>query len=461
MTSRSSLALLLIIVTGASSALAGTYSNVHEYRLQNGMKLIIKEDHRAPVVISQLWYKVGSADEHDGITGLSHVLEHMMFKGTKRHPAGRFSALIAENGGRENAFTSRDYSGYYQLLEKSRLEISFELESDRMRNLTLPEQEYDKEIEVVKEERRLRVEDNPNSLTYEQLYATAFNTSPYRNPVIGWMADLENMALKDLRRWYDKWYAPNNATLVVVGDVKPEAVHRLAEKYYGSIEARKIPDRKARSEVLQRGERRAKVRAPAELPYIVMGYKAPVLGQADAQWEPYALEVLVGVLDGGRSSRLSKRLIREQEVAASAGASYSLYGRHNTLFLLHGIPAQGHSLEQVEQALVEEINALKEKLVDEAELKRVKAQVVAGEVYEQDSISAQASLIGSVETIGLGWKVLNEYVEAIQAITAEQVREVAQKYLVSDHRTVVVLEPLPIDTSAKLPMAGPGVEVRG
>jgi zinc protease len=461
MITRPTLALLMIISMSASSVMAGTYSAVHEYRLKNGLKLIIKEDHRAPVVISQLSYKVGSADEHNGITGLSHVLEHMMFKGTKRYPAGHFSALIAENGGRENAFTSRDYTGYYQLLEKSRLEVSFDLESDRMRNLTLPEQEYAKEIEVVKEERRLRVEDNPNSLTYEQLYATAFNTSPYRNPVIGWMADLEHMELKDLRHWYDSWYVPNNATLVVVGDVNPEEVHRLAEKYYGGIASRQVPERKPRREVLQRGERRAKVKAPAKLPYLVMGYKVPVLGQASAQWEPYALEVLAGVLDAGRSSRLSKRLIREQEVAASAGASYSLYGRYNTLFILHGIPAQGHSLEEVEQALGEEITALKATLVEQSELKRVKAQVVAEEVYEQDSINSQASLIGSVEAIGLDWRVLNEYVGAIQAITAEQVRAVAQKYLVSDHRTVVVLEPLPIGTPAKLPRTGSGVGLRG
>jgi zinc protease len=461
MITRSTLALLMIISMSASSVMAGAYSAVHEYRLKNGLRFIIKEDHRAPVVITQLSYKVGSADEHEGITGVSHVLEHMMFKGTKRYPAGQFSALIAENGGRENAFTSRDYTGYYQLLEKSRLGISFDLESDRMRNLTVPEQEYVKEIEVVKEERRLRVEDNPNSLIYEQLYATAFNTSPYRNPVIGWMADLENMELKDLRHWYDSWYVPNNATLVVVGDVNPEEVHRLAEKYYGGIASRPIPDRKPRGEVLQHGERRAKVRVPAELPYLVMGYKVPVLGQAPVQWEPYALEVLAGILDAGRSARLSKRLIREQEVAASAGADYSLYGRYNTLFILHGIPAQGHSLEELEQALDKEITALKETLVEQNELKRVKAQVVAGEVYEQDSIRSQASLIASVETIGLGWKVLKEYVEAIQAITAEQVRAVAQKYLVSDHRTVVVLEPLPIEEPAKLPMAGQGGEVRG
>jgi zinc protease len=461
MITRTTLVLLMFISMSASSVMAGAYSAVDEYRLKNGLRLIIKEDHRAPVVIIQLSYKVGSADEHDGITGVSHVLEHMMFKGTMRYPAGQFSALIAENGGEENAFTSRDYTGYYQLLEKSRLGISFDLESDRMRNLTLPEQEYVKEIEVVKEERRLRVEDNPNSLIYEQLYATAFNTSPYRNPVIGWMADLESMELKDLRHWYDSWYVPNNATLVVVGDVDPEEVHRLAEKYYGGIASRPIPDRKPRGEVLQHGERRAKVRVPAKLPYLVMGYKVPVLGQAPVQWEPYALEVLVGILDAGRSARLSKRLIREQEVAAIAGADYSLYGRYNTLFILHGSPAQGHSLEEVEQALIEQINALKETLVEQNELKRIKAQVVAGEVYEQDSIRSQASLIASVETIGLGWKALKEYVEAIQAITAEQVRSVAQKYLVSDHRTVVVLEPLPFEEPAKLPIVGQGGRVRG
>jgi zinc protease len=216
-------ALLLVasLLSGAAAAAPG----VHEFMLDNGMKLIVKPDHRAPVVVSQVWYKVGSSYEHDGITGVSHVLEHMMFKGTKKHGPGEFSRIIAENGGRENAFTSRDYTAYFQSLEKSRLPVAFELEADRMRNLRLDADEFAKEVRVVMEERRLRTEDNAQALTYEQFNATAFINSPYRNPIIGWMDDLEGMALEDLQRWYERWYAPNNAVLVVAGDVDPEAVH--------------------------------------------------------------------------------------------------------------------------------------------------------------------------------------------------------------------------------------------
>jgi zinc protease len=311
--------------------------------------------------------------------------------------------------------------------------------------LTLPENLFIKELEVVKEERRLRTDDNPQSLSYEQLFATAFNNGAYRNPVIGWMSDLEKLRIDDLRRWYASWYAPNNAILVVVGDVNPEHILKLAQKHYGPIPSRELSKGMARKESPQRGERRVKVKAPAELPYIVMGFKTPILGQAEAEWEAYALEVLSGILDGGRSSRLSKHLVRERELAASVGAGYSIYGRYPGLFIVDGVPAQGHTISELEQALVGEIETLRDELVSESELKRVKAQVVASEVYARDSISRQASLIGSVETIGLGWKVLDNYVPNIQAVTAEQVREVARKYLIEDSRTVVVLEPLPID----------------
>ncbi|MCP4407917.1 MAG: insulinase family protein [Gammaproteobacteria bacterium] len=422
----------------------GAASDLHEYRLNNGLRLVIKEDHRAPVVLSQIWYGVGSANEHSGITGLSHVLEHMMFKGTPDYPAGSFSAIIAENGGRENAFTSRDYTGYYQLLEKSRLEISFELESDRMRNLSFPEEGFRKELEVVKEERRLRTDDSPEALSFEQLFATAFNNAPYRNPVIGWMEDLDGMRIEDLRRWYNRWYVPNNAILVVVGDVEPERIYRLAQKYYGAIEASPRPVAKPRREPVQRGMRRVVVKAPAELPYLLIGYKVPVLGRAQSEWEPYALEVLTAILDGGRSSRFSKKLMREQELAASAGAGYSLYGRYNGLLIIEGVPAQGHTIKELEQALNEELGHLREQQVNESELKRVKAQVVAEEVYSRDSISRQASLIGRVQSIGLGWKVLDEYVDAIHSVTADQIQVVARKFLVDDQKTVVILEPLPI-----------------
>ncbi len=438
-----------LLVTAISSLFsvlgyASDLSAFHEYRLDNGMKIVVKEDHRAPVVISQLWYKIGSADENSGTTGRSHVLEHMMFKGTKRYPAGRFSAIIAENGGQDNAFTSRDYTAYYQLLEKSRLPISFELESDRMRNLVLSEEDFRKELEVVKEERRLRTEDNPNALAYEQLYATAFNNNPYRNPVIGWMQDLNSMQLEDLRNWYANWYTPNNATLIVVGDVEPNAVYHLAKQYFGNLPRNALPNRKPRREPEQRGVRRVVVSVPAELPYLVMGYKVPALGDGVPEWEAYALEVLAAVLDGGRSARLTRHLVREQEVAASAGAGYDIYSRHDGLFLLDATPAPGHTVRQVEHSLMEQITRLKKTLVSNDELNRIKAQVLANKIYHKDSVSRQAILIGQAETIGLGWRVTEAYAQKIQAVNPEQIRKVAQRYLQDRTKTVVEVDPQPL-----------------
>ena len=443
------LAGLLCIAAATSSAQPGLKLNVHEYELDNGMKVLVKPDARAPVVVVQVWYKVGSADEHSGITGVSHVLEHMMFKGTKRYPAGEFSRIIAANGGEENAFTSRDYTAYYEMLEQSRLPIALDLEADRMRNLTMSKDAFLKEIEVVKEERRLRTDDSPPSLTYEQLNATAFNHGPYHHPIIGWMSDLEHLTIEDAGRWYDSWYAPNNATLVVVGDVEPEAVRKLAEQYFGDIPAKKLPDRKPRPEAPQRGERRAVVKAPAELPYLMQAYKTPALLMSEQEWEPYALAVAAGVLDAGRSSRLSQRLVREQQVAASAGAGYDLYSRYDDLFLLDATPASGRGMAEVEQALDHEIDKLRTELVPQAELDRVKTQVVASEVYAQDSIMTQATTLGALETIGVGWEAIEEYVERIRAVTSEQVREVSRKYLIEDKRTTAVLEPVAIQPAAK------------
>ncbi len=419
-----------------------SWATVYEKTLENGLKVIVKEDHRAPVATAQVWYKVGSASEYGGITGVSHVLEHMMFKGTPRHPVGEFSEILASIGARDNAFTSRDFTAYYQLFDVSKLETSFELESDRMEQLNLDEAEFLKELEVVKEERRLRTEDNPNALTYEQFNATAFNSSPYRTPVIGWMSDLDHMKVTDLREWYQKWYAPNNATLVVVGDVVPEQVFALAEKYYQPVPSREVATLKARHEPKQLGERRVEVKAVAKLPYMIIGYKAPSLKTAEDSREAYALSILAGILDGGRSSRLSKNLVREQEVAASAGAGYNIYSARNNLFLFDGTPNAEYTLEELEQAIYQEIEKLQNKLVSEKELKRVKAQTVASEVYQQDSVQRQAYIIGSLETVGLGWQTMNEYADNIQKITAEDVREVARKYLVPDYKTVAILTPL-------------------
>ena len=434
-------ALLAALAAGPS-----THAQVHEYNLENGLKLLVKEDRRAPVAVSQIWYRIGSSYEHDGITGVSHVLEHMMFQGTEKYPDGEFSRIIAENGGNENAFTGRDYTAYFQMLESSRLEVSLRLEADRMGNLLLSEEEFRKEIEVVKEERRLRTDDNPVAYLYEAAMATAFQTSPYRHPIIGWMADLDTMRVEDLKVWYGQWYAPNNAILVVVGDVQHEEVHRLTRKYFGPLKASIVPALRAQPELPQQGLKRIIVKRPAELPHLLMAYKTPVLKPAvapPASWEPYALEVLAGVLDGGNSARLETHLVRDQEVAASVSVSYGLASRLDGLFIIQAVPARGRTIGEVEQAVRGQLDNIITGEISGQELARVKAQVVSSDVYERDSMFYQAMTLGIFETVGLPWRLVDEYVTRIQSVSAEQVKHVAEKYLLDDGLTVAVLEPQP------------------
>ncbi len=437
------LTLVLAIVLPIS-----TLARVHEYELDNGLKLLVKPDNRAPVVVSQVWYKVGSSYEYDGITGISHLLEHMMFKGTEKYAPGEFSRIISENGGRDNAFTGPDYTSYYQTLEKSRLAISFELEADRMRYLKLLDEEFLREVEVVKEERRWRTEDNPQSFLYESAKAAAFQTSPYRFPVVGWMHDIDNMTINDLNLWYKKWYAPNNATVVVVGDVDPNDVYALAYKYFGPLPAGEKIQLDNKKEVPQRGTKRITVKRPAELPSIMMAYKTPVISldneNQDYNWEPYALEVLAGILDGGNSARIASRLIRGSEVAAGAGASYQIASRLDNLFTLSGTPAAGKSIQELEVAFRNEILDLQTNLVGDEELQRVKAQVISADVYEKESVFYQAMILGVLETIGLSWKLADKYVDRISAVTSDQVLTVAKKYLIDDRLTVADLYPLSI-----------------
>ncbi len=437
---------LAILLFGALGWGTAQGANVTEAVLENGMKVIVKEDHRAPVVVSQVWYKVGSSYETDGITGLSHMLEHMMFKGTEKIGPNEFSRIISENGGRENAFTGQDYTAYFQRLEKSRLPIALELESDRMRNLTLPEEEFIKERDVVAEERRMRTEDKPTSLTYEQFMATAFQTSPYHHPIIGWMDDIQNYTVEDQRRWYEMWYAPNNATLVVAGDVKGDEVVALAKKYFGPLQPSRLEPPKPRLEVKQLGPRQVTVRVPAEIPYLLMGFPAPTVATAEEGWEPYALEVLAYVLDGGDSARMSKQLVRGSQIAASAGVGYDPYDRLQTLFLLEGVPGEGQTIDTLKAALLAELEAVKREPVRQSELDRVKAQVVAAKVFEQDSVFYQAMQMGKLETIGLDWREMDRYTEKVRAVTADQVLAVANKYLDPQRLTTAILEPLPIES---------------
>lgn len=422
---------------------------VHEYKLENGLKILIQEDHRSPVVVSQVWYKVGGSYEFEGSTGISHFLEHMMFQGTERHPSGVFSQKIAEQGGEENAFTSSDYTAYFQQLEKSRLAISFELESDRMRYLKLNEKEFDKERKVVMEERRLRTEDQPLGLLSEQFYATAFLNNPYRHPVIGWMEEIETLSLEDLKAWYHNWYAPNNATLVVVGDVDPEATYQLAKQYFAPLPANtKIIAPRNRPEIAQYGMRRFTVKVPAKLPHLMMGYRVPSLKSASNRRDAYALEILAHILDGGNSARFARNLVRGSQIAATTEVGYDIYSRLETLFEVGGVPAQGKSIADLEQAILGEIERLQQDLVSDEELTRVRNQMIAEQVFARDSGFYQAMRLGILESNGLGYQALDQYLPEISAVRPEDIRAVVKHYLVKDRLTVGILEPV---ATAKVP----------
>ncbi|MDD2913945.1 MAG: pitrilysin family protein [Gallionella sp.] len=445
---------LLCIALLFGGVQAAAQAEVFERTLANGLKVVVKEDHRAPVVVQQIWYKAGSMDERTGVTGIAHVLEHLMFKGTKDVPMGEFSKRIAAAGGRENAFTSYDYTAYFQQLHKSKLPLAMQLESDRMRNLNLTATEFAKEIRVVMEERRWRTDDEAHSLLQEKMMATIYQEHPYHHPVIGWMSDLEALSVGDAKAWYDRWYTPNNATLVIAGDVKADEVFALAQRYYGAIPKRILPTRRNYTEPAQVGIKRMVVKAPAELPHLVMSFHAPTLQAPEQDWKPYALDILAGVLDGSESARLNKHLVREQQIASGAGAGYDSASRGPSLFTLEATPSEGMTVNDVEAALRREIALLLKDGVSDEELKRVKAQVMAGEVYKRDSVFYQAMQIGQMESIGLGHRAIPLMLEKLQAVTAEQVRQVAEEFLRDDNLTVATLDPQPLSGKPKRPPMG-------
>jgi len=444
-------ALLAVVPFTIAAAVAQT----HEHQLGNGLRVIVKEDHRAPTVVAMVWYKAGSIDEFNGTTGVAHVLEHMMFKGTKAVPSGEYSKLIAAAGGRENAFTSRDMTAYHVQVHKSHLALAFRLEADRMQNLVLSDEEFAKEIRVVMEERRLRTEDQAQGLVYEQFMATALGSHPYRAPVIGWMSDLENLRAEDAREWYRRWYAPNNALVVVVGDVYPKEVFALAEQYFGPLKSKVLPERKPQDEPAQRGVRRVTVKAPAELPSLIMGYRAPVLRDPQQDWEPYALEMLAGVLDGNEAARLNSSLVRGEKIALSVDAGYASTQRGPGMFLVSGTPAAGRTVAELEQALRRELTKIVNEGVSESELKRVRAQVVAAQVFQRDSIVFQARQIGSLEITGYSHQAIDLMIRKLQEVTAAQVQEVAGRYLVDDSLTIAVLDPQPLAGKPDATAQGP------
>jgi zinc protease len=427
----------------------------HEAILKNGLKVIVREDHRAPVVYSQLWYKIGSSYEPQGITGISHMLEHMMFKASKNYPEGTFSSIVSNAGGIFNAFTSNDYTAYVESLDKNQLEPIFKLEADRMQNLLLDPVAFSKERQVVMEERRMRTEDNPEMDLYEKLMAKAMINTPYGHPTIGWMTDIEGYTVEELKDWYQTWYAPNNATLVVVGDVSPEHVFALAKQYFEGIPTRTLgtlPSYTTPSSPATILEKRVTLTRSANVPTLILNYKVPSMRSvtpAGSEQDIYALDFISTLLTQGNSARLVKKLIRDQKIATHLDINYDPFSLYDTTWSLFATPAEGsgveQSMNQLETVLIKEIEALKTDPITEQELTRVKTQVLAQKIYSMDNPSYQATQIGTLESIGMQWQDYDTYLDGLQKITAAQIQHAAQQYLRLDQLTVGLLNPQAIE----------------
>ncbi len=444
--------LRIVIFSCLLPLFAQANNEVQEITLKNGMRVIVKEDHRAPVVASMVWYRAGSLDEVNGKTGVAHLLEHMMFKGTKTTKPGEYSEIVAAAGGRENAFTGADYTAYYQRLEKSKLLVSMKMESDRMQNLVITEEEFKKEIKVVMEERRWRTDDKPKAQVNELFNSIIFRAHPYGKPIVGWMNDLENMTYKDAIDWYKMWYSPSNAILVVGGDVDTKDVFAKAKKYFGKIPAYEIANRKPQIEPKQNGSRRAILKAPGKLPYIQMGYPVPSLGKDGIKngKETFALEVLVGILSGSSSSRLNQNLVRNSPKAISVGAGYRMLSRGGqSTFEMYATPSEKVSVVDLEKYLKLELENIVNNGVTDTELNRVITSVIAGEVYQKDSVFGAIMQIGQLETMGYSHKIVDDYIDNIKKVKSKDIQEVIKKYFHEDALTVVTLDPQPLDKNKK------------
>jgi zinc protease len=421
----------------------------HEYLLSNGMKVLLVEVPKAPVATVQVWYKVGSRNEVMGRAGLSHMLEHMMFKGTAKYPKGSFSRIIRKNGGVDNAFTSQDFTAYFENLSADRVELALEMEADRMQGLILDNSEFQTEREVVKEERRMRTEDDPQGALVEALFAQAYLSHPYHWPVIGWFADLDAMSLDDLQRHYDTYYSPNNATLIVVGDIKADTLLPTIKHLFEPIPKGPSPKTTLAVEPEQRGERRFLLKREAQVPFVMLGFRVPNYSSDDS----YALDILESILSHGKSSRLYQSLVYEQKNSLAVGAEYSLMQTDPSLFYFYALVNPGAKVEAVEDALYREITRLQNEPPSDLELQRAKNQVEASHVFEQDSNFRHAMLLGQSESIGAGWRRVDQFLERIRAVTAKDIQRVAKQYLTPDNRTVGILIPQPPKAAELQPTA--------
>ncbi len=410
--------------------------NVHSHTLENGLSVLILEDHRAPVATLQLWYRVGSRNERPGITGISHMLEHLMFRGTPTYGEGEFSRLVQQRGGRHNAFTSPDHTVYFESAAVEHLDLFLTLEADRMANIIIDKEGYIAEQKIVMEERRLRTDDRPASALWEQVNAAAFTAHPYGWPVVGWMNDLQSITLEDVKHYWRTYYNPGNAILVVAGDVAPEAVMSNVRATFGQLPRSPPVPIVKNVEPAQRGERRVFLNREASLPVYMAAFHVPNLQHEDS----FALSVAALLLSGGRSARLQRTLVEEKQVALSVSASYDRTSLDPDLFTLSMRIPPGKTWTVAEKALFAEINKLKTAPITDSELERAKNLVESGFIVSQDSLFYRAMQLGRYASLG-NWKLIFDVVPGVRGVTAEQVKLVANKYLTAANRTVGVLEP--------------------
>jgi len=416
--------------------------NPTTFTLDNGLQIVVIENHRAPVVTHMVWYNVGAADEPPGKSGVAHFLEHLMFKGTKKRAPGEFSKIIARNGGRENAFTSQDYTGYFQTIAADRLALMMELEADRMTGLVLTDEIIQPERQVVIEERRSRTESSPRALLSEQVRAATFSNHPYRLPIIGWEHEINALTRKEITDFYETWYAPNNAVLVVSGDVTPEQVRALAETHYGPIPAKQLPPRVRPTEPPQHAPREVVLRdARVEQPSWSRRWLAPSY-VAGAKQHAYALEVLAQVIGGGSSSRLYSSLVIDQELAVSAGAWYSPDHLDRTTFGMGFSPRPGVDVDELASALQEQVERFLKDGATEEEVARAKQRLVDSAVFARDSLSGPARIFGSALTTGQTVEDVEQWPARISAVTVEQVNAAARAVLRPETSTTGILLPL-------------------
>ena len=430
---------LLLTLTLTSAIMAQAHSTlqassaasrVAEFKLANGLIVVVVPDHRAPVVTHMVYYRVGGADEPPGVSGIAHFLEHLMFKSTDKIASGDFSRVVSRLGGQDNAFTTHDYTGYFQRISKDRLRNVMEMEADRMVNLKLTDQEVTTERAVIIEERRSRVENNPSSILAEQMAAALYQNHPYRIPVIGWMHEMARLSREDALDFYKRYYAPNNAIVVVTGDVVPSEVKTLVEATYGAVKpSAAIKPRVRPQEPEHRAPRRLELKDPRAGNASVRRYYLAPAYTKTAPGEAEALYLLMKIAGQGGTSRLYQKLTVEEKIAASAGGWYSGFGLDSGSIGVYATAAQGGSLDKVEAAIDQVLHELREKGVTAAELDRAKKAFIADFVYESDNQSALARRYGEGLVLGLTIAQINAWPEAIAKVTAEQVKEVAVRYL--------------------------------